>query len=84
MNNTKVLFSALALTAGLGVLACSNAPAPATTAAPEASSAPAPAASDAAPQFVVDATWPKPYPNKWKIGGVTGLAVDKEIGRAHV
>jgi sugar lactone lactonase YvrE len=30
------------------------------------------------PNFVVDTTWPKPYPNKWKIGGVTGLAVDKD------
>src|SRR5271157_1650912 len=31
-----------------------------------------------APKFKVDATWPKPLPNKWKMGGVTGLAVDKE------
>ena len=30
------------------------------------------------PKFKVDVTWPKPYPNKWKIGGVTGLAVDKD------
>jgi hypothetical protein len=28
------------------------------------------------PRYFVDPTWPKPLPNKWKIGGVTGLAVD--------
>lgn len=32
----------------------------------------------AVPKFKVDVTWPKPYPNKWKIGGVTGLAVDAD------
>jgi hypothetical protein len=32
----------------------------------------------AAPKFKLDPDWPKPYPNKWKIGGVTGLAVDKD------
>src|ERR1700733_4629709 len=31
-----------------------------------------------APKFRFDPTWPKPLPNKWKIGGVTGLAVDKD------
>jgi hypothetical protein len=31
-----------------------------------------------APKYKVDATWPKPLPNKWKMGGVTGLAVDKD------
>ncbi len=31
-----------------------------------------------APKFKVDCTWPKPLPNKWKMGGVTGLAVDKD------
>jgi hypothetical protein len=30
------------------------------------------------PKFKADATWPKPLPNKWKMGGVTGLAVDKD------
>ena len=30
------------------------------------------------PRFKVDASWPKPLPNKWKLGGVTGLAVDKD------
>src|SRR5580704_649188 len=32
----------------------------------------------AAPKFKFDADWPKPLPNKWKMGGVTGLAVDKD------
>jgi hypothetical protein len=36
------------------------------------------AQSPAVPKFKVDATWPKPLPNKWKMGGVTGLAVDKD------
>jgi len=30
------------------------------------------------PSFKYDPTWPKPLPNKWKMGGVTGLAVDKD------
>src|SRR6188474_1490453 len=30
-----------------------------------------------APRYLYDPGWPKPLPNKWKIGGVTGLAVDK-------
>ena len=29
-----------------------------------------------APDFVFDPTWPKSLPNNWKIGGITGLAVD--------
>ena len=32
----------------------------------------------AAPKYKFDPDWPKPMPNKWKIGGVTGLAVDKD------
>src|SRR5580693_3817911 len=32
----------------------------------------------AVPKFKFDPDWPKPMPNKWKIGGVTGLAVDKD------
>src|ERR1700740_1511648 len=31
-----------------------------------------------APKFKVDCDWPKPLPNKWKMGGVTGLAVDQD------
>ncbi len=36
------------------------------------------AQTESAPKFKVDCTWPKPLPNKWKMGGVTGLAVDKD------
>ncbi|PYR70515.1 MAG: hypothetical protein DMF88_02630 [Acidobacteria bacterium] len=32
----------------------------------------------AAPRYKFDPDWPKTMPNKWKIGGVTGLAVDKD------
>src|SRR2546425_11413642 len=35
-------------------------------------------AEQAAPKFKYDPDWPKPLPNKWKMGGVTGLAVDKD------
>ena len=30
------------------------------------------------PDFLFDPTWPQPLPNNWKIGGVTGLAVDAD------
>ena len=30
------------------------------------------------PQYLFDPAWPRPLPNKWKIGGITGLAVDKD------
>jgi len=36
------------------------------------------AQTQTAPKFKVDLSWPKPLPNKWKMGGVTGLAVDKD------
>jgi DNA-binding beta-propeller fold protein YncE len=36
------------------------------------------AQTPAAPKFKFDPDWPKTMPNKWKIGGVTGLAVDKD------
>ena len=36
------------------------------------------AAQQGAPQYVFDPTWPKALPNNWKMGGVTGLAVDKD------
>jgi DNA-binding beta-propeller fold protein YncE len=35
------------------------------------------AQAPAAPRYKFDPDWPKPLPNKWKMGGVTGLAVDK-------
>ena len=31
-----------------------------------------------APKYKFDPDWPKPLPNKWKLGGITGLAVDKD------
>ena len=31
-----------------------------------------------APRYRFDPDWPKTLPNKWKIGGITGLAVDKD------
>src|SRR5439155_15045974 len=36
------------------------------------------AQTPAAPRYRFDPDWPKPLPNKWKMGGVTGLAVDKD------
>ena len=36
------------------------------------------AAAQAAPRYIFDPAWPKALPNKWKMGGVTGLAVDKD------
>jgi DNA-binding beta-propeller fold protein YncE len=35
------------------------------------------AQAPAAPRYRFDPEWPKPLPNKWKIGGITGLAVDR-------
>src|SRR5882724_13415923 len=35
-------------------------------------------AQSGAPRYKFDPDWPKPLPNKWKMGGVTGLAVDKD------
>ena len=36
------------------------------------------AQNETAPKYKFDGDWPKTMPNKWKIGGVTGLAVDKD------
>jgi hypothetical protein len=36
----------------------------------------APAAKSAVPQFKFDKSFPKPFPNNWKIGQVVGVAVD--------
>lgn len=40
-----------------------------------------PAPSRGVPIFEVDAAWPKPLPNKWAIGQVSGVAVD---ARDHI
>ena len=31
-----------------------------------------------APDLMFDPTWPKDLPNNWKLGGVTGLALDRD------
>ena len=36
------------------------------------------ARAQTAPKYQFDPSWPKPLPNKWKMGGVTGLSVDKD------
>ncbi len=36
------------------------------------------AQNPSAPEYKVDPDWPKPLPNRWKMGGVTGLSVDKD------
>ncbi len=41
----------------------------------------APAAKSAVPQFKYDKSFPKPFPNNWKIGQVVGVAVDS---RNHI
>ena len=35
------------------------------------------AQAQTAPRYFYDPGWPQQLPNKWKIGGITGLAVDK-------
>src|SRR6202451_1896938 len=54
---------AFALSTGLCLLVLTNLPA---------------AEEPAPPKFKFDPDWPKSLPNKWKMGGVTGLAVDKD------
>ena len=36
------------------------------------------AGAQEAPALVFDPTWPKDLPNNWKLGGVTGLALDRD------
>src|SRR5437667_8833702 len=43
-----------------------------------AMAAQAQSSSSSVPKYKFDPDWPKPLPNKWKMGGVTGLAVDKD------
>lgn len=64
MNNKKIVWRwALAALAGLALLI---------------SGVLLGAQEPTAPRFKFDPDWPKPLPNKWKMGGVTGLAVDKD------
>ena len=70
MKSSKTLWlRALVVLVGLGLLAGSYS---------WYSSLSLEAQTPAVPRLTVDATWPKPLPNKWKMGGVTGLAVDKD------
>ena len=34
------------------------------------------AQTPAAPKYEVDPTWPKPFPDRWVIGGLGGVCVD--------
>ncbi|HJR71515.1 MAG TPA: hypothetical protein VKA43_15845 [Gammaproteobacteria bacterium] len=36
------------------------------------------ASAQQAPELVFDPTWPKDLPNNWKLGGITGLALDRD------
>jgi DNA-binding beta-propeller fold protein YncE len=59
----------IALLAGTAfVFACGGGTAPATDDAQ--------ATADGPPSYIYDPSWPKALPNKWKMGGATGLAVD--------
>ncbi len=61
---------------GLGLAAASGPTALAQRggSAPQKPAPPAPAA----PRFQVEALWPKPLPNHWILGSVTGVAVDAQ------
>ena len=36
------------------------------------------AQAQTAPAYIADPTWPRTLPNNWKMGGITGLAVDSD------
>ena len=38
----------------------------------------APARAQSAPSYLADPSWPKTLPNNWKMGGITGLTVDRD------
>jgi hypothetical protein len=63
MNNHKLLSTVLPALSAVGLLVLSLSLV---------------AQEPTAPKFKLDPDWPKPLPNKWKMGGVTGLAVDKD------
>src|SRR5713101_5375998 len=68
MNSDRRMGSrAFAISAGLGLLVMCVSLAAQQSGPPKT-----------APKFKFDPDWPKPLPNKWKMGGVTGLAVDKD------
>src|ERR1043165_8399688 len=59
----RVRTGAMALVIGLGLVVIYSGP---------------DAQAQSTPRYRFDPDWPKPLPNKWKLGGVTGLAVDKD------
>ncbi len=61
MNQRAVVFTILGLLGGTAFLPFGSG---------------ANAQAQTAPSFYYDPTWPNPLPNLWKLGGVTGLAVD--------
>jgi DNA-binding beta-propeller fold protein YncE len=67
----KITTTFTALAALLPILAAAPASAQTTIVDPAA------AARLGAPQFQVDALWPKPLPNNWIIGQVSGIRVDR-------
>jgi len=40
-------------------------------------STPAPRTDSAAPHYVIDPSWPKPLPDRWVLGGLGGVCVDR-------
>ena len=61
MRRNSTIWTVLALMAGTAfTISCSSSEAQVQT----------------APSYLFDPTWPQPLPNNWKMGGVTGLAVD--------
>src|SRR5713101_2723367 len=68
MNSDRRMGSrAFAISAGLGLLVMCVSLAAQQSGPPKT-----------APKFKFDPDWPKPLPNKWKMGGVTGFSVDKD------
>jgi sugar lactone lactonase YvrE len=65
----KLLIGAIPLFASAGVLAAQANPKTATKAA---------SAGAQGPTFEVAMLWPKPMPNRWILGSVTGLAIDSK------
>ena len=63
MTRTPKLLAALALAAGAALVVSSTGVGV--------------LAQDAAPRYLFDPGWPKTLPDKWKMGGITGLAVDR-------
>jgi DNA-binding beta-propeller fold protein YncE len=86
-HHRTVRAALLGIAISLGMLAsCASPetqpPAAEGTQAPAAAGTQAPAAAgtqaSGVPVYRFDPDWPKPLPNKWKLGGVTGLAVDRD------